>query len=582
MGRKGLRQTPNERDHCEEDLSSERRSEGKIDVKSERMRLNYDMESSEKKEADGQSVTIGLYDQACKESQKPVPLETVNGTIDIGTGLDSGTSSDSEKSCLQLFWDNLTRRDLKHFRKYISSTTTHGLSRIFVGRSRTRRLFWFLLFFTATVFCLNNCIIQIKFLANSPTSTRIEFTQEVELDFPAITVCNNNFVSRPNIESLQLDDYFECLAYFLTFEAHGITTEFRNCDKYLNSTQMNVPVRDVYHNGAQSAQDFIVGCSWPASTDHSNCSYENFTRIITSNGICYTFNIGLTSLVARGVGRRFSIMMLMDIQQYNYLNITSEAGVLVAIHSRLVPPRPLQTAIAIPPGTSADISLRYLKYIFPSQSCGNTHSSLNFFNTYNVPHCVLDRQYSKVADACKCIDPAAPTPNRGTKYANYANCTMSSLGCVAEQLISATETAKCERQCNTLDFSPKVSYLNFPAQHFPLFYPSIPLSSAAEPDKNFVQVRIFFEDFLIQNVIEEPSYDVIRLLADIGGQLGLFLGVSIISITEFLTWVLDELKDRLLCVNSCKQRARRRKTEKFKPANGQNELSLTNPVAISS
>ena len=528
------------------------------------------------------TYSVGKEANGLAMEEKSIPLGMKNGTE-----LESEQSSHAKKSCPRLFWDNLTRRDLGHFRKYIDSTTTHGLPRIFTGKSIIRRLFWLVLFLAAAGGCLYNCITQIMFLASFPTSTRIEFERQTQLDFPAITVCNNNFASRPNLESIQLADYFECLSTFSSLGFEKRTQLFRNCSRrFLDNRQMDVPISNVYRNGAQSARDFIVDCSWPSTTAASSCSYENFTQVVTSSGVCYRLNGDRIrrALAARGVGRRFAITLLLDVQQYNYLNLTDEAGVLVAIHPRPVPPRPLQTGIAVPPGSSADISMRFVQYNFPDQTCGGNRDSLNFFNIYSVPHCVLDHQYSEVADTCRCLDPASPPPKRNTRYAilNYTDCTMSRYGCLSERLLNATEAIDCKQECTNGEFNPKVSYFDFPSQSSAYDSSTLPLQSATDPKNNLVQVRIFYEDFLVQNVIEEPSYDVIRLLADIGGQLGLFLGVSIISITEFLTWVLDELKDRLLCVNSCKQRARRRKTEKFKPANGQNELSLTNPVAISS
>ena len=48
------------------------------------------------------------------------------------------------------------------------------------------------------------------------------------------------------------------------------------------------------------------------------------------------------------------------------------------------------------------------------------------------------------------------------------------------------------------------------------------------------------------------AYKFSALLSDIGGLLGLFLGMSVISMLEFGTWFLDEIKDRCFGVNDKK------------------------------
>ena len=87
-------------------------------------------------------------------------------------------------------WGNLTRRDLTHFDKFVDTTSTHGISRIFKGKSKCRRLFWLVLFLAATAGCLYNISVQIQFLISAPTATTISFERLAEQSFRAVTVCN--------------------------------------------------------------------------------------------------------------------------------------------------------------------------------------------------------------------------------------------------------------------------------------------------------------------------------------------------------------------------------------------------------
>ena len=67
-----------------------------------------------------------------------------------------------------------------------------------------------------------------------------------------------------------------------------------------------------------------------------------------------------------------------------------------------------------------------------------------------------------------------------------------------------------------------------------------------------LSLNIYFKS---QNTeIEETvnAYSATALLSSIGGLLGLFLGMSVISMLEFVAWLLDEFKDRCLGVDDKK------------------------------
>lgn len=69
---------------------------------------------------------------------------------------------------------------------------------------------------------------------------------------------------------------------------------------------------------------------------------------------------------------------------------------------------------------------------------------------------------------------------------------------------------------------------------------------------NYLGLNIYYQS---QNTeVEETvnAYSATALLSDIGGLLGLFIGMSVISMLEFGTWILDEIKDRCFGVNDKK------------------------------
>ena len=67
-------------------------------------------------------------------------------------------------------------------------------------------------------------------------------------------------------------------------------------------------------------------------------------------------------------------------------------------------------------------------------------------------------------------------------------------------------------------------------------------------------MSVYFETLNIETETTRSAYSFVALLSDIGGQLGLFLGISIITIIEFGTWIVDEIKNRVFGIDEEKIR----------------------------
>ncbi|XP_066271609.1 acid-sensing ion channel 1-like [Branchiostoma lanceolatum] len=65
------------------------------------------------------------------------------------------------------------------------------------------------------------------------------------------------------------------------------------------------------------------------------------------------------------------------------------------------------------------------------------------------------------------------------------------------------------------------------------------LGTAAAVREGFIQVAVYFENMNIEHIYETPSYEVENLLGDIGGQLGLWMGISIMTVIELAEFLTD-------------------------------------------
>ncbi|CAB3984646.1 amiloride-sensitive sodium channel subunit alpha-like [Paramuricea clavata] len=74
-------------------------------------------------------------------------------------------------------------------------------------------------------------------------------------------------------------------------------------------------------------------------------------------------------------------------------------------------------------------------------------------------------------------------------------------------------------------------------------------------DDNILRVKIFYHEFNLQKIVQSTYYDIETLIGDIGGQLGLWIGVSIISVAEFGELLIN------LCIVAARKYHDRRKSK---------------------
>ena len=463
--------------------------------------------------------------------------------------------------------ERLLSRDSSTFKKYIESTTAHGVVRIFSSKSIIRRLFWLVIVLAAAGGCLYNISDRIRFLISAPTSTTISVNRESRLDFPAVTVCNLNRFRRDVLDAVNLTDFMQ--AAFLLVDDSGA------CDDIVQSVRDDPssggvnPLREVVYEElsyiARSVlDDFIFDCYFAG--EKCNVS-EMFEPIFTSLGICYTFNYaarmgGRRRLSANGTGQRQGLQLFVNVDQDVYTT-PIEAGVKIAIHPPSEPPLPDDQGIGIPTGRNAFISIRQKSIIDQTgRACKSNDeiSDLNFlqgeYTSYSESACLVDCMQTSMANSCRCISSRDfYAPDRDSNdYLGLPNCTLDDICCIVGELLLPSE-CECPAACTSLSYDTSLSYSKFPADFISVSLAEAFINSTITPQTfpaNLLGISVYFETLNIETQTTSYSYSFIALLSDIGGQLGLFLGVSVISIMEFGTWIVDEVKNRILGISEKK------------------------------
>ncbi|XP_077994420.1 epithelial sodium channel subunit beta-like [Glandiceps talaboti] len=326
-------------------------------------------------------------------------------------------------------------------------------------------------------------------------------------------------------------------------------------------------------------KDMLVDCIWKGYP----CSPVNFTSLPNSAyGNCYVFNSGKdgSSLKTNRPGLTYGLTLELYIAQHEYLtDITETAGIRVAITPQNIFPFAEDNGIAVSPGFATEIGMRLVeieRQPAPYGECVEMNGDVvdrysnnvyikRFGVNYSVQSCEKSCYQDQLISNCTCSDPDFPTPteaveagiepcnilanNKDKLCYNYINLKFDS-----DEL-----ECDCPQPCQEKSYISSMSFAKWPAENYKdtmhkKLENRLPKARHthdinAWTQNNVVRLQIFFEELNYQSIKESPAYTEFDLLSDIGGQLGLWIGVSMITvfeIVEFLAAILTLLTRRFL------------------------------------
>ncbi|CAB1328408.1 unnamed protein product, partial [Coregonus sp. 'balchen'] len=272
------------------------------------------------------------------------------------------------------------------------------------------------------------------------------------------------------------------------------------------------------------------------------------SMVYTRYGKCYTFNGNKsTSRKTKQGGMGNGLEIMLDIQQDEYLpiwketNETSlEAGIRVQIHSQEEPPYIHQLGFGVSPGFQTFVSCQEQRLTYLPQPWGNCRSTsdqmIPGYDTYSISACHLRCETREEL-------PISALPVTSSYVTNPG---FNNLLCVPALLQKSTgDTCPCETPCNLTRYGKELSMVKIPSKGSARYLSRKYDKSEEYIRDNFLVLDIFFEALNYETIEQKKAYDVAGLLGDIGGQMGLFIGASILTILEILDYVYEVIKHRL-------------------------------------
>ena len=308
------------------------------------------------------------------DSIKPIKPNQDNETDEEG--------QDVELLSNYVIWDN-----------WVNNTSLHGIRYVFWRRPLWARIGWLLLLLAFTAYFLFTAYMSLDKYFKRPINTVITQKYVSILEFPAVTICPQNLISKKKMYALDGDANFVryglndsfcaatksvrgdkpcgaamvccCLPFFL-FDGGKIVP---NCTTpYLedliaaqNNSGTFFDTAKFYEKYGQGVEEMLKSgfCAFDGRIDKL-CGVSDFSSSVTDWGVCHTFNAGLggpnSIRKAKFTGAGGGLILLLNTQiDDNTVGRLSE-GISVLIHQQgdyFLP----WDGITVGPGMQATITL---------------------------------------------------------------------------------------------------------------------------------------------------------------------------------------------------------------------------------
>ncbi|EDV26506.1 uncharacterized protein TRIADDRAFT_54579 [Trichoplax adhaerens] len=270
-------------------------------------------------------------------------------------------------------------------------------------------------------------------------------------------------------------------------------------------------------------------------------------------------------------GPLFGLQLYLDINKAEYISReVPTAGVRIAVTPQGVRPNPEDEGFDVPPGALTSIGLKMrnisrLSTPYNKEGCLKhppNNKTLNIYENgsdrYSYKGCIKSCIASLQNKTCGCIAArySFTSSTKGLKVCSLKNET--EINCqsrLQNRFIAGKINCGCVRACNEQSFEATTSQAQFPSEvnldnnndlleYFKRDLTKFQLTRKTVTPflrKNLVAVNIYYEELNFETIEQTPRYSEIDLASDIGGVLGLWIGISVLTVFEFMEILVDSL-----------------------------------------
>jgi hypothetical protein len=393
------------------------------------------------------------------------------------------------------------------------------------------------------------------------TVSKTEYITEIPSIFPTVSICSVNALSTADAQSLVVKKFNE-----IGFDPTK-NSSLNNNIKYIATSNMlalleasNPDYGDENRkrlglNNQSFMFCFYDGVSCMMSGMETQWYFDPFL------GNCFRLNSGLNSTghpiplkktIKPGVTNGLMLYMTLE-NAANKYSFTPSEGLRVFIHnSSANPSESTWVDIKLSETTNIAIKRTFIqKETFPNSDCidlDNYDSEYYRFiieNTkkaYKQEDCYNLCLQKNIIENCKCYSLYYPK-----LYESKPCLNITQRDCYIKEYLSfKTKTlddncAKlCPLECESVMYDLVKSSSNYPTEYwFEIFKDLFPNTSYSSAKERVLGLNIFYSQMSYTRISESPKISSFDLMSNMGGTLGLYIGISFLSFIEIVEMILE-------------------------------------------
>ena len=396
--------------------------------------------------------------------------------------------------------------------------------------------------------------------------TKIQIINVKPVLFPTITICNTDAFVTENAS-----DYIKYV--FRKNYGINLTEEFYNSFENVNMVgdAWFISHREAFKPEFGDERRKSMGFSLEEM--YIDCNFNQFSCFMKdlswfwdfNYGNCFKFNSGF-NFSGDPIPLRYSsssgiygglVLRLLVPNKTNKFTFSSLDGLLLVVHNNTDKPD-FDNAVFLSLNTETSIGIKRTfihKYPSPYSECQDTSSydsylfkkTLEANDKYTQVYCYKLCLEELIIENCNChlLEYPVLYNNNLTACENQKNsdCWFNEISKFNNGEYNGYCSSQCPLECDSLEFDFSYSVSEFPSKEFyekvKFYKESVKNLTYDDFKQRVLSISVYYPQLKYTEITEMPSTSLIDYLANIGGTVGLFLGISVLSLVEVVEILME-------------------------------------------